>query len=150
MAAMTQTISQEVQGWLDAHGIKPNPDGTVRLIKLSARSGRSHYVQTRSWGGNTRRTDVLYEPGERVEANDYDSTPSCGYGLHFAATVADARRFRASSDGGERSFVCDVDLESLVVIDKDKVKARFAFVLYEGDETDCRPVMDNPKAQQED
>ncbi len=128
--AIKVNVSHEVQTWLDDRSLKPNIDGTVRLVKAVTRDLCSSYYGYQH--------SILYEPGTTVEAPDYDSTPQCGHGLHFAHTAAAAKSNSYQGIAAPRTLICDVDLESLVVIEGDKVKARFCHVLYEGDETDYR------------
>ncbi len=121
---------------MDKWNVTPNADGTVRLVKI-ARPAEQGFRSDYSSG-------VCYEPGTTVEATDYRSDPNCGHGLHFAPTRALASAIRYSREGmyNGTALVCDVDLESLVVISlgEGKVKAKFAHVLYVGDETDFKPT----------
>lgn len=123
MNATVAAVSADVQKWLDANGLTVSPYGTVRLIKAVSDKLRSPSYPTDT---------IVYEPGTTVVAPDYQPTSRCGRGLHFGATARKA----ASSAGGSRFMVCDVDAETLVVIDSEKVKAEFCHVRFEGDETD--------------
>jgi hypothetical protein len=146
MTTITPVISKEVQDWLDARGLKPNVDGTVRMVKVVRSDYRSDYSSA-----------TYYLPGTTVQASDYNDRPVCGGGLHFAHTRREAEKIRYNNGGyGGRTVVCDVDLESMVVVTNgqypgEKVKARFAHVLYEGDETDFRieEVDGDPKVTKE-
>lgn len=128
MVSTAVKVREDVQKWLDDNGIPVSPYGTVRLVKVVESDGRSHH------GGTYGK--LTYEPGTTVVAPDYDEHPSCGHGLHFAETAARAQSIVSCSF--PRYLVCDVDVESMVLISSDgyKVKARFCHVRFEGTEAD--------------
>lgn len=126
MVSTAVTVREDVQQWLDNHGIKVSPYGTARLVKAVESDGMSRNSQ------HGRR--IRYESGATVVAPDYDPYPRCGGGLHFAESAASAQRL--ASCHSPRYLVCDVDVESMVLIDGEKVKARFCHVRFEGNETD--------------
>lgn len=128
--ATTSTVSQrkQVNEWLARNNIKINADGkSVNLVKLVAADLKSTNYNRET--GNR----LAYDIGKTTVAEDYAPTAECGRGLHFSAT-----KKQAVSAGGQgpESIVCSVDLESMVVINGDKVKARSCFVLGRGDEKD--------------
>lgn len=123
MNATVAAVSEDVQIWLDRKGLSISKYGTVRMVKAVSTDLRSPSYPSDA---------IVYEPGTTVIAEDYDTAPRCGHGLHFSATAREA----SASAGGSRFMVCDVDVESLVVIDHDKAKAAFCHVRFEGNETD--------------
>lgn len=128
MPTTVAAVRQDVQEWLDRKGLKVSKYGTVRMVKVVQSDGKSANSNS-----NTGRK-VAYEPGTTVLAEDYQPTAVCGKGLHFAATVQEARNIIGNNL--PRSVVCDVDAETMVLIDGNKIKARFCHVRFEGDETD--------------
>lgn len=130
-------IRPETQEWIDRHGLTVSQYGTVRLVKVVESDGKSKHGYG-SFSGDHGR--LAYKPGTTVVCPDYDDTPQCGHGLHFAATAKEAQAIVACQ--APRWLVCDVDVESLVVIDafygnsNEKVKAAFCHVRFYGDETD--------------
>lgn len=128
MTTTVAAVDEEVQRWLDRKGIKISPYRTVRLIKVVESDGRSNR------SGPTGR--IEYTPGTTVTAPDYDRVPGCGNGLHFAATAQEAQSIVGCRN--PRFLVCDVDVETLVVIRDgiNKVKAEFCHVRFEGTEAD--------------
>jgi hypothetical protein len=128
MPTTVAAVRQDVQEWIDRRGLKVSKYGTVRLVKVVEADGLSRN-RVRSSGSRLR-----YEPGDTVVAPDYEPTAECGKGLHFAATAREAQN--SVSCSSPRYLVCDVDAESMVLIDEQKVKARFCHVRFEGDETD--------------
>jgi hypothetical protein len=103
--------------WLAERGLTLNDDGTtVTLVKavladLSSPVGHS---------------DIRYEIGSTVTAEDYTPEPHCGHGLHFCATAEDTREYVR----GVRFLACAVDYASMVPVGN-KVKARSCTVLHE-------------------
>lgn len=126
MPTTVAAVRQDVQAWIDRRGLKVSKYGTVRLVKVVESDGLS---KNSGSGGK-----LAYEPGQTVVCPDYEPTAQCGHGLHFAATARDAQS--SVSCYSPRYFVCDVDAESMVLIDQSKVKARFCHVRFEGNETD--------------
>ena len=66
------------------------------------------------------RAGIAYAPGATVEAPDWEPTPSCGAGLHAVPHTVDGLAYYPEAT---RYVAVTAPLDSLVVIDDDKVKA---------------------------
>jgi hypothetical protein len=107
------------QKWCRYHGLAP-VDGSVVL----------HKAVEDDWKGTHKRQPLIYRPGRQVTAADWDPTPSCGGGLHLAATPWEARVYCPDA---AHYVAAAVALADLVVIDRYKAKARTLRVLHEVD-----------------
>lgn len=65
--------NHDVIHWCVMHGVKPNDDGTITLVKAVQ---PDTYLS--GYGGG-----MEYRPGTTVTAPDFDTTSGCGRGLHF-------------------------------------------------------------------
>lgn len=106
-------IRGEVADWCLRHGLAPNDDQTVTLVKAVYPDGwRSGY-------------GFAYEPGTTVTAPDYNTSRSCGGGLHFGPDTWTAQRYHGSADVVH--LRCRVPLATLIPLD-DKCKAQSCYV----------------------
>jgi hypothetical protein len=89
-----------------------------------------HKAVEADWKGTHKAPRLTYRPGRKVTATDWNPIPSCGGGLHLAATPWEAQMY---CPGAVHYVAVTVDVADLVVIDRDKVKARTLRVLHEVD-----------------
>jgi hypothetical protein len=111
------TVPTDVADWCIQWGIIPNDDRTVTLIKATDDSYMSKH-------------GARYLPGTTVVDDRYDRTPSCGGGLHFAATAAISAGYQGFGSGegeGLRILECRVPLNTLIPLG-DKCKAESCYV----------------------
>ena len=109
VSAAVAALPADVLDWLADHGRTPNTDGTATLCKVVGPDGFSMH-------------GASYIVGETTTADDYDSTPNCGAGLHFSPTKSMARTYDDRRDA--LALACDVELSTLVPLGHDKCKSR--------------------------
>ena len=97
--------------------------------------GRKAVLYKRTGPKFETRNCIEYQPGEIVEAPDWDRKLECGGGLHFCIDPAGCDAFRDGND--DRYVACLVDPKDIVVHAQpqypDKIKAKKCKVLYECD-----------------
>lgn len=132
-------LSDNVVDWLASHGLAPNSDGTVRLVKRvqthfidgyrahaftdpveKIREGKAFELRSRA--GNQ---SFVYPTQGYVQADDYEPNERCGAGLHFSATFKEATEVFY----GDTMIECDVDLATMFTIWDNKVKAESCTVV---------------------
>ena len=96
--------------WCEYHGVRV-VKGVATLYKAVADDWTTPY---------SARAGIAYAPGATVEAPDWEPTPSCGAGLHAVPHTVDGLAYYPEAT---RYVAVTAPLDSLVVIDDDKVKA---------------------------
>jgi esterase/lipase len=92
---------------------------TATLFKAVQSDGRSFN------SGNSGH--VTYEVGKTVECPDYNTRPDCTGGLFFLATGAEAKQYV----GWGKVIQCEVDLDTMIVVQGTKVKSKSCKVIKE-------------------
>lgn len=130
---------EDLKNWIIKNNLPVSSDGKrVRMIKVVQKDGTSQNFNRQT------RARARYEVGKETHAEDYAAHNRCGQGLHFAETKSHGCSLSGISSYNAKSLVVDVDLDTAVLVEREKVKARSCFVLFEGTEKDLVPRI--PKA----
>lgn len=133
-----------LRNWIAGKKLPVSDDGKfVRMVKATRGDGKA-FRKYRPGYGHSSVPDVQYEVGKKVEAPDFQQTAYCGKGLHFAHDAAQAKSLSGVPATDYKTFVVDVDLDTAVVVDGNKIKAKFCNVLWEGTEKDFVPYVSKP------
>jgi hypothetical protein len=119
-AGLEFDVPPDVATWCITHGVEPNDDGTVTLVKAVQDDFMSGY------GG-------LYEPDSIVIDDSFIPNGMCGGGLHFSPTPREARRW-AARQTPFRYMQVKVPVLDLNIVDNgyhSKVKAPHCWVVRE-------------------
>jgi hypothetical protein len=121
------TAGRKVDKWLEHYGL-PIENGKVRVIKALDMDLRAAHTAP---GSHER---FQYALGTEAYAPDWAANSSCGQGLHFSAYQEQAAAYVSSRNGADiRYLVCEVDVNTAVVLGDDKIKAPRATPLFEID-----------------
>lgn len=106
-------VPDSVAAWCLDAGLKPEPNGTVIVVKAVEEDYMSAH-------------GALYEPDSNVVDGSFDPYPGCGGGLHFSPSPRQANRWARGPV--HRYMRVAVPLIDIVVIDSSKMKAPHAYV----------------------